>query len=48
MITAENFRNVLEFLGFSADIYSSVFRYSGEKFTMSADFNVENKGVVLA
>ena len=38
MITIENFRNVLEILGFIADIYGSVFTYTGENFTMSADF----------
>ena len=38
MINTENFRNVLEILGFTADIYSSVFTYTGENFTMSADF----------
>ena len=38
MISTENFRNVLEVLGFTADKGGSVFTYAGGKFSMSADF----------
>ena len=38
MITAENFKDILRVMGFTSDIYESVFTYKGENFTLSDDF----------